>query len=211
MANNILIAAIWYHPCLCFFLYIDESYAVSCLSKRSDPVTISGLLCSDWALIAMSDGRKRLSGAEYRKNARIRREKQTKEIEQTGKIDLFFTKPVATSSTKQVEEVREDVTDDVVATCSYDTSEATSSIVRETEASESGAEPPSSSRECDDPVVLLGVSSDPAEWDINDSTRDHVAKHGIVQNENLDFTQSRRLYADKARVLTKHLFEKKKF
>lgn len=159
----------------------------------------------------MSDGRKRLSGAEYRKNAKIRRDKQTKEIKQTGKIDLFFTKPVTPSSTEQGEEVEEEVTDDVVATCSYDTSEATSSIISETEAYESGAERPSSSKEFDDPVVLLGVSSDPAEWVLNDSTRDHVAKHGIVQNENLDFTQSRRLYADKARVLTKHLFQKNNF
>lgn len=142
---------------------------VSCLEKRSDPVTISGLLCS-WALTAMSDGRKRLSGAEYRKNAKIRRDKQTKEIKQTGKIDLFFTKPAAPSNTEQGEEVEEDVTDDVVATCSYDTSEATSSIISETEAYESGAERPSSSKEFDDPVVLLGVSSDPAEWVLNDST-----------------------------------------
>uniref|UniRef100_A0A8C5N3R9 TTF-type domain-containing protein n=1 Tax=Leptobrachium leishanense TaxID=445787 RepID=A0A8C5N3R9_9ANUR len=83
-------------------------------------------------------------------------------------------------------------------------------MVSEPEASESGAGP-SSARDFDDPVVVLGVSCDPAEWVLNDSTRDHVAKHGVIQNENLDFTPSRRLYADKARVLTKHLFEKENF
>ncbi|XP_044127177.1 zinc finger MYM-type protein 1-like [Bufo gargarizans] len=163
----------------------------------------------------MSDGRKRLSGAGYRKNAKIRREKQARELEQTGKIEQFFTKPVASSNTEQGEEVVEDLTADICETdvatsCSYDTSIATSStsIARETETSESG---PSSSVEFDDPVVQIGVSSDPAEWVLNDCTRDHVAKHGIIQNENLDFTQSRRLYADHSRLLTKHLFEKENF
>ncbi|CAH2296767.1 zinc finger MYM-type 1-like [Pelobates cultripes] len=93
------------------------------------------------------------------------------------------------------------------ARATYDTSLATS-IARETETSESG---PSSSVEFDDPFVQIGVSSDPAEWVLNDCTRDHVAKHGIIQNENLDFTQSRRLYADHSRLLTKHLFEKENF
>ncbi|CAH2283889.1 Hypothetical predicted protein [Pelobates cultripes] len=136
----------------------------------------------------MSDGQKRLSGAGYRKNAKIRREKQARELDQIGKMYLFFSKPVA-SNTKQGEEVVKDLNadiceTDVVATCSYDTSLSTSST---------------------------GVSSDPAEWVLNDCNRDHVAKHGIIQSENLDFTQSRRLYADHSRLLTKHLFEKENF
>ncbi|CAH2253839.1 Hypothetical predicted protein [Pelobates cultripes] len=104
----------------------------------------------------MSVRRKRLSGAGYRKNAKIRGEKQARELEQTGKIELFFAKPVASSNTEQGEEVGEDLTADIcetdVATCSYDTSLATSStsIARETETSESG---PSSSVEFDDLVV----------------------------------------------------------
>lgn len=57
-----------------------------------------------------------------------------------------------------------------------------------------------------DPDTLYIDYNDPAKWIINDVTRDYVAKHGINQNLNDDFTCSKREYPDKNRFLNKSLF-----
>lgn len=38
----------------------------------------------------MSDGRKRLSGAEYKKRAKLKLQEQGRVLKQTKKVDLFF-------------------------------------------------------------------------------------------------------------------------
>lgn len=40
----------------------------------------------------MGDGRKRLSGAEYKKKAKMKKEEQEQVIRKTIKIDIFFFK-----------------------------------------------------------------------------------------------------------------------
>ena len=52
-------------------------------------------------------------------------------------------------------------------------------------------------------------STDPAEWVINDSLRDYVAKHNYTQNKDLDFARSKRICKDDVRYLNSSLFERK--
>ncbi|XP_051155178.1 zinc finger MYM-type protein 1-like [Leptopilina boulardi] len=57
-----------------------------------------------------------------------------------------------------------------------------------------------------EPVEL---SKDPALWEINDSTREILSRHGFSQNISSDFSNSERLYSDQRRFLTKNVFQRK--
>src|SRR5678816_775015 len=52
-------------------------------------------------------------------------------------------------------------------------------------------------------------SDDPFYWKVSEATRDYFAKNGINQNSDIDFFNSKRIYPDKSRFLTKSLFEQK--
>ncbi|XP_068990453.1 zinc finger MYM-type protein 5-like [Neodiprion pinetum] len=54
----------------------------------------------------------------------------------------------------------------------------------------------------------LEVSEDPAQWRINDKTRNWIAMNGVQQNMDVDFSQSQRIYEDHTRYLSKSLFER---
>ena len=52
------------------------------------------------------------------------------------------------------------------------------------------------------------LSDDPALWQINEKTRDYIAKHGFKQNKDADFSKSKRSYPDgKNRCLTLNMFD----
>lgn len=56
---------------------------------------------------------------------------------------------------------------------------------------------------------LCKISENPAKWTIDDSTRDYIfCKNGANQNIKNDFPKSKRIYKDKARHLSKHLFKR---
>ncbi|XP_050540304.1 zinc finger MYM-type protein 1-like [Daktulosphaira vitifoliae] len=50
---------------------------------------------------------------------------------------------------------------------------------------------------------------DPAKWVINDEFRDYIAKNGFNQNMTNDFINSKRIYSDKTRYLTKIMFNRR--
>ncbi|CAM2104914.1 unnamed protein product [Caretta caretta] len=52
------------------------------------------------------------------------------------------------------------------------------------------------------------ISDDPAQWILNAATIEYLLMHGIKQNIDSDFTNSKRRYTDKLRVLTKNVFER---
>lgn len=43
---------------------------------------------------------------------------------------------------------------------------------------------------------IFRLPKDPVFWQINDETRDYVARHGFERNENSDFVNSKRMYND---------------
>lgn len=51
--------------------------------------------------------------------------------------------------------------------------------------------------------------NDPALWEINEELREYFAMHGIIQNDDGDFSKSIRKYSDQNRFLNKNLFFKK--
>lgn len=55
----------------------------------------------------------------------------------------------------------------------------------------------------------LNMSSDPAEWTINNYTRDEIAMNGVKQNLDADFSKSKRVYSEHTRYLTLSLFERR--
>lgn len=52
-------------------------------------------------------------------------------------------------------------------------------------------------------------SKDPANWVVNDALRDYIALHGFCQNENVNFSGSKRQYNDCLRFFLPAFFERK--
>lgn len=55
---------------------------------------------------------------------------------------------------------------------------------------------------------LYEISDDPAKWTIDEFMRDLICKNGANQNIQNDFPKSEGIYKDKARQLSRHLFER---
>lgn len=50
------------------------------------------------------------------------------------------------------------------------------------------------------------LETDPVKWVINDEFRDYVSKNGFIQNTTNGFKNSKRVYGDETRYLTKNMF-----
>jgi hypothetical protein len=166
----------------------------------------------------MSDGRKRLSGAAYKKQAEEKRRRESHVLKFTAKIDSYlsyFSKGnenndlVATPVTpphQVVKELLESLLQDIIDVgvkpdeiCALDAENATKDSIKERVASSINT-----------PISMLNsVSTDPAEWVINEQTRDFLVMNGIEQNIGADFSKSRREYATTSRMLSKSLFVRK--
>ncbi|KAL4085416.1 hypothetical protein QTP88_027275 [Uroleucon formosanum] len=148
----------------------------------------------------MSDGRKRLSGAAYKKASKLKLEKEKKIISQTAKLTTFFGNSLP----------------------------STSDLQSETFKTELFSSEPSNKNE-QDPLEISVVknnlvnnaekqlhtsssipSKDPALWELNETTRDYVAINGACQNlDDLTFLRSKRNYSDQSRRLSINLFQRK--
>lgn len=163
------------------------------------------------------DGKKRLSGAEYRKRAKEKDDKQKDTIKKTRKLDDFFGKPSSYIEDPIIDPTLEvpsssgaPSTDDSVVSSSENTLTDVASISKEQaediplvpRVAEVGVQPNPPDQE------LYEISDDPANWTINEFTRDHICKNGANQNIQNDFPMSERIYKDKARQLSRHLFER---
>lgn len=151
------------------------------------------------------DGKKRLSGAEYRKRAKEKDDKQKDVIKKTRKLDDFFGKPYTDIKDHIIDPTR-DVPSGSGAT-STDVSSVSSSadtlIVVASGSKEEAKDVPLVQPNPDQ--ELCKISDDPAKWTIDEFTRDYICKNGAYQNIKNDFE---RIYKDKARQLSKHLFER---
>lgn len=69
------------------------------------------------------DGRKRLSGAQYKKNARLKLERELKVLSATNKIDSFFVKPNTSASADTSAYISISPSIEIVSQCEVDDSD----------------------------------------------------------------------------------------
>lgn len=151
------------------------------------------------------DGKKRLSGAEYRKRAKEKDNKQQDVIKKTRKLDDFFGKPYVIDPTCDVPSGSGVIsTDFSLVSSSADISIVVASGLKE-EAKDvplvPGVQPYPDQELCE-------ISDDPAKWTIDEFTRDYICKNGANQNIQNNFSKSVRIYKDKVRQLSENLFER---
>ncbi|XP_046752385.1 zinc finger MYM-type protein 1-like [Diprion similis] len=165
----------------------------------------------------MSDGRKKLSGAEYRKRAKEKTEKQDEVIKKMNKLEAFFKKPAVSitdpendhyssppcAMIKTIDGANTEQPD--TSTSSTCSNQIVASIVHAGATADILTESLNNAKNENN---TLDVSEDPAQWLINDKTRDWIAINGVQQNMHVDFSQSQRLYEDRTRHLSKSLFER---
>ncbi|KAK4883936.1 hypothetical protein RN001_000207 [Aquatica leii] len=149
-------------------------------------------------VLKMSTKRKKPSGSEFRKSAKLIKEKNELSISTPRKLDSFFllnehktahgsetsttdspASPVDSSQSLEVAPV--EITQDV-NTPNYE-------CRNELASSTSGV-----------------FTTDPADWDINNQTIDFVAMNGFLQNSDGDFSASKRTFDGVTRYLNKSLF-----
>ncbi|KAG8336757.1 hypothetical protein J6590_038305 [Homalodisca vitripennis] len=157
---------------------------------------------TSFSTTTISDGRKRLSGAEYKKRAKKKLEEQERVLKQTKRLDLFFKTP----GEQEIAPVLEGpALDDSV-------DETASQLDDNVSAGPSCSNPPANLANLNEDIIIpheiatesLSLellspccsSEDPAFWVLNDATRDSIAKNGFKQNIDLDFSNSVREYKD---------------
>lgn len=165
----------------------------------------------------MSDGRKRLSGAEYKKRAKQKLEEQERILKQTKKLDVFFKASKESENKLSVDETVEESDADVVAgTSFFDTpisvAESTTTTTSQNSQNDtivSNDFVVESQYSTEEPKLDSYFNKDPALWILNDTTKNLIATNGFDQNIELDFSNSLRTYKDQNRYLSKSLFERR--
>lgn len=170
---------------------------------------------------------KRPSGHQYRKSAAEKKEKLDKIISETRKIDSFFKQPtkssedhggqnsnVETTTTGETESIKNRKDADQISEPENQ---------NENDINESLQDQGSSNLQIDinknvpseekieevDSNLSFVLPNDPADWIINDLTRDYIAVHGIVnQNFDVNLAESERKYGDVSRCLTKSILQR---
>lgn len=162
----------------------------------------------------MSDGRKRLSGAEYKKQAKKRQQEQERVILQTKKIDSIFSRGSNKSPGEHL------------AVYASGSGSNTSAIIQEQlinrdhedkdieiEETESGVNPNPPLEKPEDFMQVkhddFKLNNDPALWKIDEVTRDLIAMKGFNQNKSSDLSKSGRQYSEQRRFLPMAIFRRK--
>jgi hypothetical protein len=175
----------------------------------------------------MSDGRKRLSGAEYRKKAKLKQNEQQHALQKTRKIESFFksdnnketqeTLSVAQKSSGTTSITKEDQHGQGTGSpiqsdqsCLVKSARPFDNEIPSTSGSNLmlGSEEVPQVRKATEIQVPTKLNKDPALWEINDTTRDIIARNVFEQNKSCDFTKSGRMYSDHRRYLQKNLFSR---
>ena len=176
----------------------------------------------------MSQNRKRLSGAQYRKISDAKKLKQEECLAKTRKIGEYFSSVEATPATCShggdvgVSSGTSD--DEVVET--IEKTEATPLLsgdddahvepttpvididVTVTEPSNTIIEQPIDKSMKPYVAIEFRPSNDPAEWKVNDELRDYIAKFGLpTQNKANTYPESVREYSDCFRYMNNSLFK----
>lgn len=149
----------------------------------------------------MSDGRKRLSGYQYKKIADEKKNKQNDVVQKTKKLDFYF---------KQNVEKNENTLDNsVIESSAVDSnsdsntcSNISTNTVQEIEFLENRASEHNGN-------IVDTVSDDPAEWVITDSLINRLLLKEIKQNMNYDVLSTKIKFGNKTRYLKKNVFYRK--
>lgn len=170
----------------------------------------------------MSDNNKRrkLSGAAFRKLSNEKREKENNLLKHVKKVDSFFLRKDKdiSGNEKKCQEIVDSAckSNNVNITVELDNDIArdSSSGARSDNSGNICAEIKTNDYETSDQLDSLNVScceqvsDDPIEWVVNDTTIDILLRRGIKQNNNCDFSNSKRNIGntDKTRSLTASVF-----
>lgn len=162
---------------------------------------------------------KKPSGSEYRKRARARSEREDALLKKMPSLDSFFSK----SKTMFNIDSSESLLDASMKSVLVESDKSKSEIqlaVPSTSAStlnktltetfpEQLADSSSHFNVTDEKVKNFKNVDDPVLWEINEELCEYFAMHGIIQNDDGDFSKSIRKYSDQNRLLNKNVFFKK--
>jgi len=162
---------------------------------------------------------KKPSGSEYRKRARERSEREDALLKKMPSLDTFFSKSKTTSNNDSSESLLDASVKSVLVESSKSKSEI-QVAVPSTSANtlnktltenfpEQLADGYSHFNVTDEKAKHFKNVNDPALWEINEELREYFAIHGIIQNDEGDFSKSIRKYSDQNRFLNKNVFFKK--
>ncbi|XP_050501054.1 zinc finger MYM-type protein 5-like [Diabrotica virgifera virgifera] len=162
----------------------------------------------------MSDGRKRLSGAQYKTLAEEKRRKLHAVLDKTKKLNNYFLiKPTTTTSKAQTHySDSESETVTAVSAVPIPPDNAEAMDTEPSERSESKIEASACASASVNPQCLQAViSNDPAEWKANDATIDYLLSlpNEICQNTDEDFSLTKTVIGNKTWYLTKNVFRRK--
>lgn len=154
----------------------------------------------------MSDGRKRLSGAAYRKE-KLKKLKNEEEARlKSKKIFNYFRKPESGHGSNETVSDADEPGEMPNITLKEKDAEDTTNLIPQ--ASLTSPVQDSQTYENKDSEGNDSMVYDPFLWPINESTREHVLKNDIIQDiSKLDFSRSTRFIGGQNRSLTKALFE----
>lgn len=168
------------------------------------------------------DGRKRLSGAEYRKLSEVKKKKESEVIAKTMKLDSFFkiSAPSPSSTEQPVDKSGEDqniilehivINDNEIDNFSAQQPHTSNAFLEDYAKQTSVTDAPHEdlhqySFQNDQ---FSQISKDPFFWEVNSKTKDYFAKNGFYQNKDEGFENSKRIYPEANRFLTKNMFERK--
>ncbi|GBP48576.1 hypothetical protein EVAR_38552_1 [Eumeta japonica] len=175
---------------------------------------------------SMSDGRKRLSGAEYKKKAKMKKEEQEQVIRKTIKMDSFLTsgskssvvRPGTSTTCTDTTQSKKNETDsnsavrqrlspvEQSASKKTDNYDFDNEAVEESSISmsmtiEDPSPNPTSSTSNEQVLTTVNLNKDPALWEINDTLRRIIARSGFDQNKSCDLSKSEKIYGDRRRFL----------
>lgn len=157
----------------------------------------------------MSDNRKRLSGASYRRKAAEKKERQETTLKTIPKLESFFRMPSIPAIP-----VNDNDTDDIHPDPAMGSNEESAASNKDINPSDTGCSPINvvESGEMETPTTATEptpISNDPADWILNEATREYVVRNGLEQNKDEDFSKTKRQYPDTSRMLSKQAFTRK--
>ena len=156
-------------------------------------------------------GRKKPSGAQNRKRAKEKNEKKEALLSKVKKLDSFLIGPKIDINLVESEN---DLTSNTLndhsslATENYmSSSENEMNLTLDLE--KNNEEENIVENTVENNIENFHVSTDPFLWNINEQTINHFAKNGFVQNDDSDFSKSKKEYSDTPRYFNKSFFETK--
>lgn len=157
------------------------------------------------------DGRKRLSGAAYRRKAEEKKQKEDDTLKKVRKLESFFS--YEKTENKISEEPKIHVSNSNTGGTGNECKTTNQGSSTSDENNEIHPEPSTSASpgldKNNDSIICL-PDNDPYQWVITDETIDFLIKQGIKQNDDSDFSKSVRLYHDgRKRYCTDSLFKRK--